>query len=111
MPEIMKIIDERERQKTKTERNKGDANYIECGRAKWLCWAFKLGFLELIFKASLILMSNLELALSIFLKQRKLYESNHLGVECTCLKTWGLLSFLICSSILVLKWRQVLPIS
>ena len=30
----MKIIDERERQKTKTERNKGDANYIECGRAK-----------------------------------------------------------------------------
>ena len=59
----MKIIEERERQKTKTERSKGDASYIECGRAKWLCWAFKLEFLELIWKASLILMSNLELAL------------------------------------------------
>ena len=36
--------------------------------------SFKLGFLQLICKASLIFKSNLELALSIILKQRELYE-------------------------------------
>ena len=56
-------------------------------------------------------MSNLELALSIILKQRELIESKHVAVECRCLKIWDLLSFLIYSSILVLKWRQVSPIS
>ena len=30
--------------------------------------------------------------------------------ECTCLKRWDLLSCFICSSNLVLKWRQVSPI-
>ena len=59
--------------------------------------AFKLGFLQLICKVSLIFKSNLELALSIILKQRELYESKHVAVECRCLKTWDLLSFLICS--------------
>ena len=54
--------------------------------AKWFCYAFKLGFLQLICKASLILKSNLELALSIILKQRELYESKHVAVECRCLK-------------------------
>ena len=68
---------------------------------------FKLGFLQLISKDSLIFKSNLELALSITLKQRELYESKHVAVECRCLKIRDLLSFLICSSILVLKWRQV----
>ena len=38
-----------------------------------LC-AFKLGFLQLICKASVIFQSNLELALSIILKQRELFE-------------------------------------
>ena len=47
--------------------------------------AFKLGFLQLICKASLIFKSNLELALSIILKQRELYESKHVAVECRCL--------------------------
>ena len=42
---------------------------------------FKLGFLQLMCKASLIFKSNLELALSIILKQRELYESKHVGVE------------------------------
>ena len=50
-------------------------------RAKWFCWAFKLGFVQLICKASLIFKSNLELALSIFLKQRELYESKYVEVE------------------------------
>ena len=108
--EIMKTIGEREMQKTtkekraKTERSKGNRNYSERVRAKWFCCAFKLGFLQLICKAFLIFKSNLELALSIILKQRKL--SKHVAVECRCLKIWDLL----CSSILVLKWQQIVPI-
>ena len=112
MSEIMKIIDERETQKkakTEGDENKGDGSCNERVTAKWFC-AFKLDFLQLICKASLIFKSNLELALSIILKQRELYESKHVAVECRCLKIWDLLSFLICSSILVLKWWQVLPI-
>ena len=114
--EIMKTIDEREMQKTakekqtKAERSKGNRSYSERVRARWFCCAFKLGFLQLVCKASLIFKSNLELVLSIILKQRELYESKHVAVECRCLKIWDLLSFLICSSILVLKWRQVSPI-
>ena len=85
--EIMKAIDERQMQKItkenqpKTERNKGNRSYNERVRAKWFCWAFKLGFLQLICKASLIFRSNLELALSIILKQRKLYESKHVAAS------------------------------
>ena len=88
--EIMKIIDERETQKkittttTKIEGNKGDKSYSETVRAKWFCCPFKLGFLQLISKASLIFKSNLELALSIFSKERELYESRHVAVECRC---------------------------
>ena len=113
MSEITKIMDEEETQKnkqtkkqTKTEKNKGDRSYSERVRAKWFCCAFKLDFLHLICKASLIFKSNLELALSIILKERKLYESKHVAVECICLKIRDLLSFLICFSILVLKWRR-----
>ena len=54
--------------------------------AKWFCCAFKLGFLQLICKAFLIFKSNLEHALSHILKQRELYESKHVAVECRCLK-------------------------
>ena len=114
--EIMKTIDEREMQKatkekqTKTERSKGNRSCSERVRAKWFCCAFKLGLIQLICKASLIFKLNLELALSILLKQRELYESKHIAVECKCLKIWDLLSFFISSSIVVLKWRQVLPI-
>ena len=67
----MKIIVESEMQKTtkgkqtKTEWCKGNRSYSERVRAKWFCCAFKLGFLQLIYKASLIFKSNLELALSI----------------------------------------------
>ena len=106
MSELMKITDEGERQKkkTKTERHKKKgASYSEKVRAKWFCCVFKLGFLQLICKASLIYKSNLELAISIILKERKLYESKHVMLECRCLKICNLLSFLICSSILVLK--------
>ena len=90
--EIMKRIDEREMQKTKkekqtkTERSKGNRSYSGKVRAKWFCCAFKFGFLQLICKLSLIFKSNLELALLIILKQRELYESKHVVVECQCLK-------------------------
>ena len=71
----MKIIDERERQKSKDRKKQmGDASYSESVRAKWFCCAFKLGFLQLICKASLIFKSNLELALWIILKGRELCE-------------------------------------
>ena len=111
--ETVKTIDERkmhkltkEKQK-KTERNMGNRSYSQKVRPKWFCCSFKLGLLQSICQASLIVKSNLELALSIILKQRELYESKQVAVEGRCLKIWDFLSFLICSSILVLKWRQV----
>ena len=80
--EIMKRIDDREMQKTtkekqtKTERSKGNGSYSERLRANWFCCTFKLGFVQLVCKASLIFKSNLELALSIILKQRELYKES-----------------------------------
>ena len=74
--ETMKRTDEREKKKTtkerqtKTQRGKGNKSYSERVRAKQFCWAFKLGFCQLICKASLIFKSNLELAVSIILKPR-----------------------------------------
>ena len=87
----MKTIDKREMQKTtkekqtKAERSNGNRNYSERVRAKWFCCAFKLGFLQLICKASLIFKLNLELVLSIILKQKELYESMHVSEERRCL--------------------------
>ena len=72
----------RQRQK-RTRRTKA---IVKGWRAKWFCCAFKLGFLQLICKASLMFMSNLELALSLILQERELYESKHVAVECRCLK-------------------------
>ena len=48
---------------TKTEKNKGvggggDREVSERVRAKWFCCAFKLGFIQLISKASLIFNTN-----------------------------------------------------
>ena len=90
--EVMKTVDEREMQKTikekqtKAERGKGNRSYSERVRVKWIGCAFKLRFVQLICKTSLIFKSNLELALSIILKQRELYESKHVAEECRCLK-------------------------
>ena len=80
-------------------------------RAKWFCYAFKLGFLQLTCKTSLISKSNFELALSIIWKERELYKSKHAAVECRCIKIWDLLSFLISCSILVLKWQPLSSIN
>ena len=94
---------------TRTKKNKGDGSYSKRVRDTWFCWAFKLGFLYLICKTSFIFKLNLELALSIILKETELNESKNVAVQCRCLKLWDLLFFLLSSSILVL-WRQVLPI-
>ena len=99
---------QQQQQQQRQKRTRGDRSYSERVRVKWFCCAFKLGFFQLICKASLIFKSNFELAWSIILKERELYESKHVAVECRCLKIWNLLSKLVCSSVLVLKWRHVL---
>ena len=68
---------------TKAERTKGNRSYNESVQTKWFCCAFKLGFPhQLICKAFLICQLNLELVLSIILKQR----------ECNCWESWCLIS-------------------
>ena len=107
MSEIIKRKDEREKEKTKTKRKKGDPSYSENATAKWFCFAFNLGFIQLMCKAFLIFKLNWKLDWSIILKERELYKLKHALVECKCLKIRDLLSFLICSSTLDLKWQQV----
>ena len=68
----MKIIYGRKTQKTKKKQRReqrSDASYSEKVRAKWFCCAFKVGFLQLTGKPSLIFKSSLELPLSIILKK------------------------------------------
>ena len=56
----MIITNEREKQKNNDRKEeRGDASYCESVRAKWFCCAFKLGFLQLMCKASSIFKSNL----------------------------------------------------
>ena len=80
---MQKITKEKQ---AKAERSKENRSYSERVRAKRFCYAFKLGFSQLICIASLIFKSNLEFALSIIVKQRELYESKHVSEECRCLK-------------------------
>ena len=47
-------------------------SYSESVRAKWFCCVFKLGFVQLICKGFLISKLNLELVLSIIVKEREL---------------------------------------
>ena len=88
----------RKGKKKKTERKKGVTQSVT---AKWFCCAFKLDFSQLTCKDSLVFKSSLELALSMIWKERELYKSKHVVVECRCLKIWDLPYFLICSSIKV----------
>ena len=80
---MQKITKEKQ---AKAERSKENRSYSERVRAKRFCYAFKLGFSQLICIAYLIFKSNLEFALSIIVKQRELYESKHVSEECRCLK-------------------------
>ena len=97
MSEVMKIVVERrtkqpqQHQKKQTnkrrqKRTKRDTSYSEMLKAKWFCCAFKLGFLQLICKASSIFKSKLELALSINLIEREFLGQMHVTVECRYLK-------------------------
>ena len=97
----MKIIEERETKKIQKKKEYG--SYSErVSKMILLCVYVRFSLIN-IFKASLIFKSNLESALTIVLKEKELYESEHVMVECRCLKIWDLLSFLICFSILVLN--------
>ena len=78
-------MEKKEKNKDKNEQ-RVYASFSESVRAKWFCCAFKLGFLQLICQASLISKLNLELALSIVLKERELYELKYIAVKCKCLK-------------------------
>ena len=74
MSDIVKIKDEKKKA-TKNKNSKeqrGHACYSKNVRAKRFCCAFKLGFLQLICKTSLIFKSNLELCLSIIFKEKEL---------------------------------------
>ena len=73
MSEIMKIIDVRKRQRNKDrKKQRSGASFSESVKAKCFCCAIKLGFVQLTRKVSLISLSNLELALSVILKEREL---------------------------------------
>ena len=85
MSEIMKVRHGRETQKTKSkkQRQKWKKEVTQAigkgeGYMAWICCAFKVGFLEIICKASLIFKLDLQLVLSIVLKERELYESKHM---------------------------------
>ena len=82
--------EKRKKKKTQTEKNKGDKSYSERMRAKWFCCAFKLGFLELICKVSLIFKLKLELALSVILKVRELKLNLYIPANFGTIKTWSL---------------------
>ena len=65
---------EKRKKKTKTEKNKGEGSYSERVRAKWFCCAFKLGFLQLICKASLIFKSNLDIASFNYFERKRIIQ-------------------------------------
>ena len=75
----MKEKDKKKKKNKDRKKQRSGASYSESVRAKWFSYAFKLGFV--ICKASLILKSSLELALSILLKEKELYEPKHVVVE------------------------------
>ena len=88
----MEIIDEIETQKKKQKKQNKSKDKRTMGTEAVMKgrelnnFLVHLSFLKLICKSCLIFKSNLELALSIILKQRELYESKHVAVECRCLK-------------------------
>ena len=70
--------------KQNTERNKVHGSYSENVRAKLFCCAFKLAFIQLICKSSLIFESNLDLVLSIIWKRRIIWVKAYCGGVCIC---------------------------
>ena len=84
----MKTIEERKMQKKqqkkikqRQKRARGTVTIVK---------GWELNDFVVIFKSSLICKTKLELALSVTLKQKKLYQSKHVVEECRCLKIWDL---------------------
>ena len=73
MSEIMNITDEKERQKSKDKkRQRSDKSYSEIVRAKWFCCALKLGFVQLICKASLIFQVDFRVSFINYFKRKRI---------------------------------------
>ena len=73
MSEIMNITDEKERQKSKDKkRQRSDKSYSEIVRAKWFCCALKLGFVQLICKASLIFQVDFRVSYINYFKRKRI---------------------------------------
>ena len=73
----MKQKSKKEKKNKDRKEQRDDASFNKRVRAKWFCCTFKVGFLQLICKDSLVFKSNLEVALStlsITLK-KKIYTS------------------------------------
>ena len=69
----MIVIDEKQMQKEQNIKGqKSDASYSESVKAKCFCCAFKLGFLELICKASLIFKSNFRVSFINYFKTKRI---------------------------------------
>ena len=73
MKDIMKVIDENQTQKKQNIKgHRSDASSSGSVRAKCFCCAFKLGFLELICKASLIFKSNFRVSFINYFKTKRI---------------------------------------
>ena len=69
----MIVIDEKQMQKEQNIKGqKSDASYSESVKAKCFCCAFKLGFLKLICKASLIFKSNFRVSFINYFKTKRI---------------------------------------
>ena len=80
----MLIISVRNNGNNKWKRNankkkKGPKGWHKLSVKVWLCWEFKLGFLHTKCKASLSFQANLELALSIILKEGESWVKAYCG--------------------------------
>ena len=75
------------RQKKKIKTKRCPQNYSERLRIRKFRPAFKLDSFQSICKPSLIFTSNLELALAIILKERRLCSWKHAVLERKCIKT------------------------
>ena len=78
--------EKRKEKKQRKKRTRGMEAIAKGWEKKDFVERLSLVFSNLICKSSLIFKSNIELALSIILKERELYESKHVAMECRCLK-------------------------
>ena len=85
-------------------------NYSEILRAKWFCCAFQLNLFQFTCKVVVIYESKFALGLSIIFKKSYGMQVTLCCFRMPMLKISDLLSFFICSTILILK-RHDLPMN